>query len=487
MPGEPSEYKPLPGGYDELVGENGQSRAELGKIPDLFLKKTPEDLAHTQNLAELSLRNQGVTFSVHSDQRGSEKIFPFCHIPRILSSSDWASLEQGLLQRLTALELFLADVYGEQKILAAGEVPREMVLSAKFFLPELVGVKPPHRTRIHIAGIDLIRDPQGNFLVLEDNLRTPSGVSYVLENRLVSKRVVPQALTEARVRPVDHYPTRLARILREISPSSTDDTCAVLLTPGPYNSAYFEHAFLARSTGIELVQPTDLYVDQHKVFMRTTRGPQRVHVIYRRIDDTFLDPDIFRSDSLLGIRGLINAYRNGNVALVNAPGNGVADDKAIYAFVPAMIRYYLGEEPKLAQVPTYVCARPEDRAYVLEHLEELVVKSTDETGGRGMLMGPQSTPEQRETFRQQIEADPRRYIAQPQINFSTCPTLDPKTKQLVARRIDLRPYILTGPSGSWVLPGGLTRIALEEGSYIVNSSQGGGSKDTWVQQAEVSS
>jgi uncharacterized circularly permuted ATP-grasp superfamily protein len=478
-------YKPLAGSYDELVEEGGQPRRVLGKGVGYFLSRSPAELARAQSLAELSLLNQGVTFSVYSDNRGTEKIFPFCHIPRLISAADWARLERGILQRLRALELFLSDVYGEQRVLGSGVIPPELVLGAKHFLPALRGVRPPGGTRIHIAGIDLIRDPQGVFRVLEDNLRTPSGVSYVLENRIVSKRVVPQALNEARVRPVDHYPTKLAEVLRTVSPASPEETCAVLLTPGPYNSAYFEHTFLARSAGIELVQPADLYVEQGKVFLRTTRGPRRVHVIYRRIDEAFLDPEVFRKDSLLGVRGLIGAYREGNVALVNAPGNGVADDKAVYAFVPGLIRHYLGEEPLLEQVPTYVCAREEDRRYVVEHLEELVVKAVDEAGGYGMLMGPQSTAEQRASFRRQIEAEPRRYIAQPRIDLSTCPTLDPERKRLVPRRVDLRPYILTGPSGSWVLPGGLTRVALQEGSYVVNSSQGGGSKDTWVQQGEV--
>lgn len=481
MPDAKTSYQPLTNTFDELTTPDGRPRPELGRAVEHFMSKRPEDLARSQALAELSLLNQGVTFSVYSDNRGTEKIFPFCHVPRVLSAADWAKLERGLEQRIRALELFLDDVYGEQQILAAGKVPAALVLGAKHYLPVLRRVKPQGGVRIHIAGIDLIRDPQGTFRVLEDNLRTPSGVSYVIENRVVSKRVAPQALDAARVRQVDQYPMKLAEQLRAISPVDPDETCVALLTPGPYNSAYFEHTFLARSTGVELVQPADLFVENHMVYMRTTRGPKRVHVIYRRIDESYIDPDVFRPDSLLGVRGLVRSYAHGKVALANALGNGVADDKAVYAFVPDMIRYYLGEEPLLEQVATYVCERADDRSYVLEHMEELVVKAVDEAGGYGMLMGPQSTAEQRETFRQKILAEPRRYIAQPLISLSTCPTFDPTTRRLEPRRVDLRPYILNGPQGPWVLPGGLTRVALVEGSYVVNSSQGGGSKDTWVQ------
>jgi len=341
----------------------------------------------------------------------------------------------------------------------------------------LRGVRPPGGVRIHISGVDLIRDPAGTWRVLEDNLRTPSGVSYVLENRQISKRMFPRVFDAARVRRVDHYPTRLCETLRSVSPG---DTNAVVLTPGPYNSAYFEHSFLARTMGLELVQAPDLFVDQDKVFCRTTRGPRRVDVIYRRTDETFLDPEVFRPDSVLGVPGLMRAYAAGNVALANAPGNGVADDKAIYPFVPAMVQFYLGEEPLLDQVPTYVCLRDDDRRYVLEHLGELVVKAVDEAGGYGMLMGPQSTAEQRDEFRRRITAEPRRYIAQHRIELSSCPTWIGERNVVEPRRVDLRPYILTSREGPWVLPGGLTRVALVAGSYVVNSSQGGGSKDTWV-------
>jgi uncharacterized circularly permuted ATP-grasp superfamily protein len=342
----------------------------------------------------------------------------------------------------------------------------------------LRGVRPPGGVRIHIGGIDLIRDPAGVFRVLEDNLRTPSGVSYVIENRVVSKRVLPRAVDAARVHRVDHYPSRLADALRSVAPEA--DGTVVVLTPGPYNSAYFEHSFLARQMGLELVQAPDLFVEQDKVFLRTTRGPRRVDVIYRRTDEAFLDPEVFRPDSLLGVRGLMRAYRAGNVSLANAPGNGVADDKAVYAFVPAMIRFYLSEEPILEQVDTFVCAREEDRTYVLEHLPELVVKAVDEAGGYGMLMGPQASAAEREEFRLRIVAEPRRYIAQHRVELSTCPTFLAAEQKVAPRRVDLRPYILTSKSGVWVLPGGLTRVALVEGSYVVNSSQGGGSKDTWV-------
>jgi uncharacterized circularly permuted ATP-grasp superfamily protein len=371
-------------------------------------------------------------------------------------------------------------VYGEQRILAEGKIPRDLVLGAKHYLPNLRGIKPPGGVRVHLSGIDLIRDPAGTYRVLEDNLRTPSGVSYVLENRLVSKRVLPRAFEAARVRRVDHYPARLAETLRSVSPERPDASTVVLLTPGPYNSAYFEHSFLARTMGIELVEAADLAVEDDKVWLRTTVGPRRVHVIYRRTDEAFLDPEVFRKDSLIGVPGLMRAWAKGNVALANAPGNGVADDKAVYAFVPEMIRFYLSQEPLLAQVPTWLCLRDDDRAYVLEHLHELVVKAVDEAGGYGMLMGPQSTAAEREDFARRIRAEPRRYIAQGRVELSTCPTWDKASNTVVPRRIDFRPYLLFAKSGPWVLPGGLTRVALVEGSYVVNSSQGGGSKDTWV-------
>ncbi|MCC6557291.1 MAG: circularly permuted type 2 ATP-grasp protein [Polyangiaceae bacterium] len=463
-----------------MFGDRFAPRPELRRTAEQLAAMGRSELSRAQHLAELALLNQGVTFSVYNDRRGAEKIFPFCLVPRLVSAASFAHLERGLAQRVRTLGLFLDDVYGEQRILAEDRIPRDLVLGAGHYLPRLRGVRPPGGVRVHIAGIDLIRDPDGAFRVLEDNLRTPSGVSYVLENRLISKRVLPQILDQARVHRVDHYPARLAETLRSVSPVTTGGTNAVVLTPGPYNSAYFEHSFLARTMGLELVQAADLFVDHDQVFVRTTRGPRRVHVIYRRTDEAFLDPEVFRPDSLLGVRGLIRAYAAGNVALCNAPGNGVADDKAVYPFVPEMIRFYLGEEPILEQVPTYVCLRDDDRRYVLEHLGELVVKAVDEAGGYGMLMGPESTLAQREEFRKRIEATPRRYIAQPRVELSTGPTWDADHGRMVPRRLDLRPYVLTSRDGPWVLPGGLTRVALRPGSYVVNSSQGGGSKDTWV-------
>jgi uncharacterized circularly permuted ATP-grasp superfamily protein len=472
-------YPQLPDTYDEMF--DGQTpRTPFARVAALLHEMRPDELARAQALAETALLQQGVTFSVYGDSRGTEKIFPFCLLPRLIATDDFRRLERGLQQRLRALGAFLDDIYGEQKILAAGVIPPEMILGAAGYRPMLRGIKPPGGVRIHISGVDLIRDPAGTWRVLEDNLRTPSGVSYVVENRLISKRMFPRVFDAARVHRVDHYPTRLAETLRSVSPLSADDANAVVLTPGTYNSAYFEHSFLARTMGLELVQAPDLFVDADKVYCRTTRGPRRVDVIYRRTDEAFLDPESFRPDSVLGVPGLMRAYAAGHVALANAPGNGVADDKAVYPFVPDMIEFYLGEEPLLEQVPTYVCLFDEDRQYVLEHLHEMVVKSVDEAGGYGMLMGPQSTADEREEFKRRIEAEPRRYIAQHRVELSSCPTWIAERGTIEPRRVDLRPYILTSREGPWVLPGGLTRVALARGSYVVNSSQGGGSKDTWV-------
>jgi uncharacterized circularly permuted ATP-grasp superfamily protein len=478
-------YRPIPGTHDEMVDGDGVPRPHTLRAMGLLDALSPQQFARYQSLAELSLYNQGVTFSVYTDQRGTEKIFPICLVPRLIAAAEWRRVERGLAQRIAALCAFLDDIYGEQKILNDGTIPADLVLGAQFFLPKLRGIKPPGGVRIPIAGIDLIRSPDGVFRVLEDNVRTPSGVSYVVENRLVTKRIFQGAIAESAVRPVEQYPSELAETLRAISPVDPSETHAVILTPGPFNAAYFEHTFLARTMGLDLVEPGDLYVDGDTVFVRTTGGPQRVHVIYRRIDDAYLDPEFFRPDSMLGVPGLMRAYARGRVALANAPGNGCADDKAVYPFVPDMIRYYLGEEPILAQVDTYVCARPADLDYVVENLARLVVKAVDEAGGYGMLMGPQASAAERDEFRRRVLARPRRYIAQHRIELSTCPTWDPKNERLAPRRVDLRPFVLTRPSGSWVLPGGLTRVALVEGSYVVNSSQGGGSKDTWVQKDVV--
>ncbi|MCK6684547.1 MAG: circularly permuted type 2 ATP-grasp protein [Thermoanaerobaculia bacterium] len=477
-------YSLLSGTFDEYFSGAGTVRPEFRQAVASLSTSSVDEFQRCQALAERALLNQGVTFSVYSDNRGTEKIFPFDLVPRIISSRDWKHLDEGLRQRMRALEMFLSDIYDGQRILQEKRIPQELVLGAKHYLPMLRGIRPAGGVRVHIGGIDLIRDPGGVFRVLEDNLRTPSGVSYVIENRLVTKKVFPQVFDRARIQRVDLYPSRLAETLRSVSPVDAAETAVVVLTPGPYNSAYFEHSFLARTMGVELVQAPDLFVENDCVFVRTTRGPRRVHVIYRRTDEAFLDPEVFRPDSVLGVPGLVRAYAKGNVAVANALGNGVADDKAVYPFVPEMIRFYLSEEPILEQVPTYVCAREEDRRFVVEHLSELVVKAVDEAGGYGMLMGPQATASEREAFRKRIESEPRRYIAQPRVELSACPTWIPEARRVEPRRVDLRPYILTSPAGPWVLPGGLTRVALVSGSYVVNSSQGGGSKDTWVQKGE---
>ncbi len=471
-------YQPLPNTFDEFFGGPKEPRSDLKKIVTALDNLGPLELAERQKLANSVFLNAGVTFSVYSDQKGSERIFPFDLLPRVIMANEWEPLEKGLAQRVRALNAFLNDIYGEQKILADKIVPSELVLGSTGYLPKMRGVRPPHNNYIHIAGIDLIRAPNGEFLVLEDNARTPSGVSYVLENRGVLKRALPLIFADLPVRSVDEYPQRLRGALDESAPAGTrGEPRVVVLTPGPFNSAYFEHSFLARRMGCDLVHNSDLFVDNKRVYLKTTAGPQRVDVIYRRIDDDFLDPEFFRADSLLGVPGLVSAYAAGNVALANAIGNGVADDKAVYRYVPKMIKYYLSEEPLLGQVQTYDCSEPDDLAYVLSHLSELVVKAVDGSGGYGMLMGPTATTTQREEFAAKLRKNPRGYIAQPRIELSTAPTWCDGT--VGPRRLDLRPFIVTGKS-TWVLPGGLTRVALQEGSYVVNSSQGGGSKDTWV-------
>jgi uncharacterized circularly permuted ATP-grasp superfamily protein len=426
----------------------------------------------------------GITFNVYGEAAGTERIFPFDLIPRIVSAPEWEVIERGLKQRIHALNEFIDDIYHNQKILKDGVIPAEVIQSAAFYRPQCVGINPPRRIWCHITGTDLVRHGDGQIYVLEDNLRVPSGVSYVLENRDLMKRTFPQVFEGLRIRPVDQYPGKLLETLESIAPAgSNGKPTVVLLTPGIYNSAYFEHSFLAQKMGIQLVEGGDLTVQDGRVWMRTTKGLRKVDVIYRRIDDDFLDPKAFRPDSLLGVPGLVEAYRAGAVALANAPGNGVADDKVVYAYVPKMIRYYEGEDAILPNVPTYLCWQEADRKHVLENLDKLVVKAANEAGGYGMLVGPHSTAEQREDFAGRITAHPRNYIAQPTLALSRVPTL--VGQQLEGRHVDLRPYILYGKEIN-VLPGGLTRVALRKGSLVVNSSQGGGSKDTWVLAAEGS-
>ncbi|MCA9036545.1 MAG: circularly permuted type 2 ATP-grasp protein [Planctomycetaceae bacterium] len=465
------------GFYDEIISEAGSPRSGseilVSRINDLPLS----ELKFRQEAIDRALLRMGITFTVYGDEHGTEKIFPFDIIPRVVQAFEWAHIEAGLRQRIKALNLFLDDIYHSQNIVNEGIVPRSMLEKAKSFRPQCIGLNPPKGIWCHITGTDLVRHSDGAIYVLEDNLRCPSGVSYVLQNRSVMKRSFPHIFADSRVRPVIDYPSRLYNTLSWLSPEDTPDPTIVVLTPGIYNSAYYEHSFLAQQMGVELVEGQDLVVHDDRVFMRTTEGFQRVHVIYRRIDDDFMDPEAFRKDSMLGVPGLMRAYRKGNVALANAPGTGVADDKVIYAYVPEMIRYYLGEEPVLPNVPTYVCEREDDRRYVLEHLPELVVKAANEAGGYGMLVGPHSTEAEQRKFAELIKADPRNYIAQPTLALSRVPTL--VGDHFEGRHVDLRPYILYGES-VWVLPGGLTRVALKKGSLVVNSSQGGGSKDTWV-------
>jgi uncharacterized circularly permuted ATP-grasp superfamily protein len=420
---------------------------------------------------------QGVTFNVYGDSQGAEKIFPFDLLPRIIPAKEWEHLERGLAQRITALNLFLHDIYHDQKILKDGVIPEFYVLSARHFRREFVNFEVPKGIYIHICGTDLIRDKDGNYLVLEDNGRCPSGVSYVLENRRAMKRAFPQMFEGVGVQSVETYPQELLKCLKYIAPAGVADPTVVLLTPGVYNSAYFEHTYLARQMGIEIVEGRDLLVRNSRVLMRTTKGLKPVHVIYRRIDDDFIDPTVFRRDSMLGVPGLINAYRAGNVSLANSIGTGIADDKVMYYFVPRMIKYYLDQEPILPNVPTFLASEKEDMKYILEHLPELVVKAANESGGYGMLMGPKASKAEIEAFRERIIAEPRNYIAQPMIFLSQHPTYC--DDNFDGRHVDLRPFILSGERIS-IIPGGLTRVALRKGSLVVNSSQGGGSKDTWV-------
>ena len=444
-----------------------------------FLQQIPADeLNKKEELARRLFMSQGITFTVYSSGEGIEKIFPFDVIPRIITASEWQHIELGIKQRLKALNLFLKDVYHEQFILKDGIVPVDLIYSCPHFLREMQGVNVPFDIYIHIAGIDLIRDNDGSFYVLEDNLRTPSGVSYMIENREITKRIFPDLIPENRVLPVTHYPNVLYKNLMSMSPRQISSPTVVLLTPGIYNSAYFEHTTLARLMGIELVEGRDLVVENHYVYMKTTGGLQQVDVIYRRVDDDFLDPLVFNPESTLGVSGILSAYRKGNVAIINAIGNGVADDKAVYVYVPAMIRYYLNEEPILKNVPTFHLSNPDEQKQVLANIHKMVVKKTNESGGYGMLMGHVATEKEIEDYKKEILKDPRQFIAQPVINLSSAPCHI--NGKIQPRRIDLRPFALCGPNGIEIVPGGLTRVALREGSLVVNSSQGGGSKDTWV-------
>ncbi len=470
-------------GYDEMFEPDGHPRSHYRQLFLRLSQMSLEEYRRRCRLAERIFIEQGITFTVYGDESGCERPFPLDLIPRIIPSQEWAVLEKGLTQRIVALNLFLQDVYHDQKILHDHVVPWELVLSATFFRREFLGANPPGGIYVHICGTDILRDADGRYLVLEDNLRCPSGVSYVLQNRTTLTRVFPQLFQDYAVRSIDHYTTQLLENLRELAPAECkENPCVVLLTPGPYNSAYFEHAFLAQQLGIALVEGRDLFVEDNCVFMKTTRGPQRVDVIYRRVDDDFLDPLVFRPDSLLGVPGLVNAHRAGNVALANSIGTGVADDKVIYAYVPRIIRYYLQEDPILPNVETYVAYEDLQRKHILAHLDTLVVKAANESGGYGMLIGPQASAQEREEFARKIEANPRNYIAQPLVRFSSVPTFI--DDHFEGRHVDLRPYILYGRKGVTVIPGGLTRVALRKGSFVVNSSQGGGSKDTWVLAGE---
>ncbi len=464
--------------FDEMFSADGRPRPHYQRFAQRFHGIDADTFNAKRRSVDLAFLRQGITFNVYGDAQGTERVFPFDLVPRIIPADEWKLLEAGLLQRITALNLFLHDIYHEQRILRDGTIPAHYVLSAKHFRREFVNAKVPRDIYIHICGTDIIRDDQGRYLVLEDNARCPSGVSYVLENRRALKRTFPDIYESCSVRPVDHYPTELLKLLRYVAPAGVAEPTVVLLTPGAYNSAYFEHTYLARQMGIEIVEGRDLVVRDQHVYMRTTKGLRPVHVIYRRIDDDFLDPTVFRRDSALGVPGLVNAYRAGTVSLANSIGTGVADDKVMYYFVPRIIKYYLDQEPLLPNVPTYLASEPADRAYIVDHLDQLVVKAANEAGGYGMLMGPKATQAERDEFRQKILADPRNYIAQPMISLSRHPTWS-DDEGFGGRHVDLRPFILYGEKPV-VIPGGLTRVALRQGSLVVNSSQGGGSKETWV-------
>lgn len=464
--------------YNEMTDANGGIRKHYQGY-DSWLKTTPpERIARKRAEADLAFHRVGITFAVYGEESGKERLIPFDIIPRIIPSAEWSWMQAGLRQRVKTLNMFLHDIYHDQEILKAGKIPAEQILNNAQYRPVMKGVDLPGQIYAHIAGVDIVRAGEGEFYVLEDNLRVPSGVSYMLEDRKMMMRLFPELFAKHKVAPVQHYPDLLLEKLRAVSPNGVSDPTVVVLTPGAYNSAYFEHTFLAQQMGVELVEGRDLFVKDDTVYMRTTQGPQRVDVIYRRIDDDYMDPQAFRPESTLGVPGILRAYQAGNVTLANAIGTGVADDKSIYPYVPEMVRFYLGEEPMLNNVPTYMCRKPDDLKYVLAHLSELVVKEVHGAGGYGMLVGPASTKEQIEHFRQLLINKPEGYIAQPTLALSNCPTF--VEEGIAPRHLDLRPFVLSSGKDVDMVPGGLTRVALTEGSLVVNSSQGGGTKDTWI-------
>jgi len=463
--------------YDELFESRGKPRPGSKLLIERLESLSGESILAKQKAAETMLLQMGITFAVYGNEEGAEKIFPFDIIPRIIDGAEWDRIEAGLKQRIFALNAFIDDIYNGRRIVKDRVIPEDVILSSKTYRKECEGFSPPHNIWCHVTGTDLVRDSDGTYYVLEDNLRCPSGVSYVLENRQILKRTFPQVFEASNVRAVDDYPNLLLDILEYLAPESVSAPTIGVLTPGTYNSAYFEHSFLARQMGVELLEGQDLIVHNGFIHMQTTKGLQQVDVLYRRIDDDFIDPLAFRPDSMLGVPGLMEVYKSGKLAMANAPGTGVADDKVIYAYVPKIIKYYTGEEPILPNVPTYVCAEQKERAYVLENLDKLVVKAANESGGYGMLVGPHASQAERKKFAQLIRENPRNYMAQPTLALSRVPSLIEDT--IEGRHVDLRPYILYGKD-IYVLPGGLTRVALRKGSLVVNSSQGGGSKDTWV-------
>ena len=465
--------------FDEMTGADGIVQPAYGELARWLAEIAPDILAFRRREAEVLFRRFGITFAVYGEAHAQERLIPFDVLPRILAAAEWEMLRAGLEQRVKALNLYIQDVYSRREILKAGVVPEELVFQNPVFRPEMNGLKVPHGIHVHIAGIDVVRTEAETFYVLEDNARTPSGVSYMLENREIMLRLFPELFARHRIAPVENYPDELLAMLNSVAPQSTStDPTVVLLTPGVYNSAYYEHSFLADKLGIELVEGRDLFVMDQLVYMRTTQGPKRVDVIYRRVDDDFLDPLAFRPDSTLGVPGLMTAYQAGNVTLANAVGTGIADDKAVYSYMPQIIKFYLGAEPILKNVPTWCCREPEHLAYVLDHLEELVIKEVHGSGGYGMLVGPQADKQTIAIFRAKLKTNPKSFVAQPTLALSTCPTC--VDEGVAPRHVDLRPFVLTGRDRIRIVPGGLTRVALTKGSLIVNSSQGGGTKDTWV-------